>query len=236
MTSTRFDLDDALSRWGGLLVGVSAFLIVVAIVTFLLSGAADDAAGNAEALRNGSGLLVFSAYLSVPTDLALLAGAVLLAGRKADTGAALLRRVAWGLVALATLLVVQFDLIMPRGFIPLAENAGQAPAVFEALYRTSNFVHSVGLFLTFACFLALFAQQARDAQGRIVPRGIALAGVVAWSLGLVVSVTLILERPLVPLAPAILVGWLLVSFMGLRTARLRAASVPAAREPSHVNP
>lgn len=228
------EVDDASARqtrWGAFLVGIGAAATLVAIVLYLTSGAVTPADASveerAEALAGAADQVALMAYLSIPAGVAMILGPVLLAIGRAQGPPSLVRRVAWISVVFGTLLILQFDLLMPHLIIPLADRVDEAPLVFETVYRTSDYVHSVGLVMNYVAFLAVFWTEARTTHPAL-PRWVAHGGAAMWSLGLVVGIGLVVGRPLFLVAPAILVGWALLSVLGFRMAARRPDARDAA--------
>jgi hypothetical protein len=224
------------NRWGGLFMAISATAMIAIIVLFLTSGAVAPPGSSlqetADALANAGIALEFSAYLSIPVDLLMLVGAILLASRPVVDAATHWARVAWTTIAAAVVLIIQFDLILPNAIIPLAKAYGQEPALFNAVYTTSNFIHSVGLLVTYLAFILVLALEIRSTQPAISKK-IAHAGVALWILGCVVAIGLIVEYPMIAVAPNILLGWAVVAYYGWRVSRTgRPAGVSSRAHPT----
>ena len=210
-------------RVAGALLVVAALLTLTGVGLYFASGAVADDPGDplvaGRALADANAMLPASAYVSIAANALFAIGAVMMAhaGRAAD-GHDVPTRLAlpglWATFVVAVLLIMPFDLALPRGLIPLAKADPGSP-VFAAIYESINLTHSVGLFVFYASTTALFVHQSRtvgNARGRIGWR----VGAFVSALAVVVAIGLIVERPPVFLVPAVFLAWLGLLVLGVR--------------------
>lgn len=213
-------------------MAIAAAATFVAVGMYFASGAVSDDPGDplsaGQAMAGASDLLSASAYISVAANILFAVAAIMIAvvygseqnppQEQSRVGLPGL----WLTLVLGTLLILPFDLALPRGLIPLAR-ADPSALVFTTMYDTINFVHSVGLVVFYIGTTALFIHQAHTATRAGHRTGWrVLAGISA--LAVVVAIGLTIGKPPIYLVPTVFITWLGLLWLGLRLTR----SSPAA--------
>lgn len=218
----------------GLLIALGAALTISGIGAFMASGAAQVVPEGAQAvgewMADVSPLLAISGYLSIAGNVAIVIGALMLAhlagwapNRRDEVHRVDLPGV-WATLVFGMILVLPYDLALPRGLIPLAAAEGTSP-VFIAMFNTLDLTHSVGLVVFYLATTAMFFHQARTAAGPASKWGWRIATGVSV-LAMVVALGLVIGSPPVFLIPSVFLTWLGVFWLGARMA-VRQSTKPA---------
>lgn len=223
MTHARqpFPHDEATIRYGGALVGLGSLATVGIIVLFLSAGGhklvGSSGAEVADVLTDGADALRLVGLLSLPANLLIIVGALMLTHRPPVKGVAPPVNAMWYAVAVAFILVMLYDLALPFLLIPLAADYAANAAVFDGLYATFDLGHSIGLLLTFVALGFIFWGEARRVD-RALPRAWSHVANVACLGGIILTASFLAGNPLVFLAPSALIIWLSLGAMGVRLA------------------
>ncbi len=212
------------ARVAGIIIAIAAILTLTGVGFYFASGAVADDPGDpvsaGQAMAAASDLLLVSAYISVAANILFAVGAIMLAVAPSHTDAdgTEARRIAipglWLTLVLGVLLILPFDLALPRGLIPLAQ-ADPTTIVFAAIYETINFVHSAGLAVFYVATTALFIHQAHTADARRARVGWRIMSGISL-LAVVVAGGLIIERPPIYLVPTVFLTWFGLLWLGVR--------------------
>ncbi len=215
----------------GVLIALGAFLTILGIGAFMGSGAVENVPEGTEQIASWMAeeppLLALSGYLSIAGNTALVIGALMLAhlagwapGRRDDVHRIDLPGV-WAALVFAVILILPYDLALPRGLIPLA-NADPSSPVFAAMFETLDLTHSVGLVVFYITTTALFFHQAKTAASDSAKWGWRVATAVSV-MAIVVALGLIVGNPPVFLIPSIFLTWFGVFWLGVRMVRGRVS-------------
>ncbi len=215
------------TRFAGSLLAAGSFATVGVIALFLASGGpelmGETPAGVAQTIADAPTAMTLVGILSVPANLAVIVGALILSRR--DTG---ILPGAWYVVAVGMGLVMSYDLAFPFAIVPLAQSFAQEPIVFEAIFRTFDLMHSIGLLMIFLALASTFAAEANQT----LPRWWAYGASGAAVLAAVLAISFLARQPLVFIAPSAFIVWLSLGALGVRLA-LSATANPATPAAPH---
>ncbi len=209
------------ARWGGALVGIGSFATVGIIALFLSAGGPNlvgaSGEGVATVLSDSPTELKLVGILSIPANLMVIIGAFMLTQRRPHAPGPVPVAAMWYGVAIAFLLVMLYDLALPFLLVPLAAQYASYPLIFDGLYQTFDFGHSVGLLVTFAALTLVFWGEAHHPSARL-PQAWAYVAAGASALGIVLSSSFLAGSPFVFLAPSTFVIWISLGVLGARIA------------------
>ena len=169
-------------RWGGALMAAGLLVSLIGFIVWNLGvdnraiAEAQDAATRATLFVKGRGAFEFTGWISVPADIALVVGGLLLGARPVHVRSRFPASAFWLLVTVAGIQFLALDVLYATAFTGIAEAQGREPGLFGATEAVANALFTVSIATISIGLAGVFWVEARSTTAAM-PQWLAYAGI-----------------------------------------------------------